>query len=273
MTISKLRYDFARFKQSDNWSLACIVTINASVWFVLLLFPDLEEVVGLPKQPTDWIMRPWTLLTYMFVQLDVWNLIFNMLMIWWFGTVLLISVKRGYVWCLYLAGGLAGGLLYLLADVLSLQESGRFLVGSSAAMLAVVTAATMRAPDYSFRLLLIGSVRLRWIALVVVIWSMSVIFYGKFGSGAAHFGGISAGLLWGYAIRRGRDIFRPFMRPKFAHAKREPHRSAARFKKQMEIVRDENAELDSLLDKVRVSGYSSLTTKEREKLTELSQKI
>jgi len=271
MTLDRLKYDFRRFRQRDEWATTCIVAINVLVFLLVMVCgPNCLPWVGVSGSAAEWLRRPWTLFTYMFVQVDGWNLMCNMLLLWCFAQVLMISVRRSYVWWLYVAGGLCGGILYLIADVVGVPESG--LVGSSASMLAVVTAATMRSPYYQLRLLLVGNIRLRWIALVVILVSMLVVIGGNFGSAIAHLGGVLAGFVWGWCLRyRGRDLLAPFTRPRYHRTEYSP--AADKFKRNLRQVREDNTDLDLLLDKVRVSGYGSLTRQEREKLRTLSEKV
>ena len=86
-------------------------------WVVLMLFNIdgyvILPFIEMPSIPYEFITHPWTLLTYMFVHYDVWHILFNMLWLYWFGQIFLMSFSEKQMVGLYLLGGIAGGLLYL----------------------------------------------------------------------------------------------------------------------------------------------------------------
>ena len=71
--------------------------------------------LALPADPQVLLYKPWTLVTYMFSQQEFFHFLFNMLWLYWLGQIFLSFLnKRQFVFT-YLAGGLAGALLFLLA--------------------------------------------------------------------------------------------------------------------------------------------------------------
>ena len=103
-----------------------LIYINVAVflllrltWVVLMLFNIDGHVImpfiEMPSIPYEFITHLWTLLTYMFVHYDVWHILFNMLWLYWFGQIFLMSFSEKQMVGLYLWGGIAGGLLYLLS--------------------------------------------------------------------------------------------------------------------------------------------------------------
>lgn len=220
--------------------------INAAAWL------DLPATGGV-------IHRPWTLLTYMVTQTDVWQAIFNMLWLYWFGSIFQTLTSPGRLLSLYVIGGLSGGLCYIAGTLLWPSTAGAGLEGASAAVMAIVTATACLSPNFSLRFFIIGNVRLKWIALITI----AIFAFGLTGNNAgahiAHLGGVAAGAVYALAGRmraaRGRRRPAPAMTP------RSMTEAEAR------------ARLDAILDKVRTSGYASLTAQERKLLFELSHKI
>lgn len=67
-------------------------------WVVLMLFNIdgyvILPFIEMPSIPYEFITHPWTLLTYMFVHYDVWHILFNMLWLYWFGQIFLMSFSE-----------------------------------------------------------------------------------------------------------------------------------------------------------------------------------
>lgn len=199
----------------------------------------------------------WTLLTYMVVHSDVLQLLFNMLWLYWFGQFFMtLGTERQMLW-LYVGGGIVGALSFVVMGAAGVAHGTLF--GASASVLAVVVGAAWRTPNLSVNLLLLGSVAIKWIALVLVLLSVVSLSGANAGGNVAHLGGAVAGMVYGMVMRRGGFAWRGLSRR--SGAKSEP--SAA----------EDSERLDSLLEKVRRSGYASLTSVERRDLIELSKKI
>lgn len=261
-------------------TLVWLAAVNVAVWLTLTLLSAAGRLAGFDgAAAADWLVlpsslpvlatRPWTLLTYMVTHQSLWHLLFNMLWLIWFGGALLATLSPRHLLCVYVGGGLAGGLSYLLVCGLW-PGIGGWLCGASASVLAIMTAAALRTPDMSFNLFLIGEVRLRLIALVCVILAFVGLGGGNSGGEVAHIGGMLYGLVFGLALRRGVDLSRlPRMRRRDAGG-RFAARRVARFAGRVDMVRSDRERLDELLDKIRLSGYGSLSRAERRELDRLS---
>lgn len=144
-----------------------LIWINAAVFVALrlavivgLLFgasDPMHAVLGAVELPSRLSMltrAPWTVLTYMFAQYDVLHILFNMLWLYWFGTIMLYRCTPAQMLTLYLYGGLGGALLFLAAyNLLPLfAGSTGMLIGSSASVMAIVTATAILMPDFGMRL-------------------------------------------------------------------------------------------------------------------------
>ncbi len=261
--------------------LYTLLGINCAVFFILSVAalvarfgaPEWSLLPGwfeMPGSVSAWIMRPWTLLTYMVTQVEFLHLFFNMLWLIWFGDILMSTLGQRHLLGLYLCGGVAGGLLYLAAAswVPALCPPGSVLIGSSASVLAVMAATAFRSPDYTFHLFFIGDVRLKWIAVFMIVLAFIGLGGGNAGGQVAHIGGVAFGSLQGLLLRRGIDIF-----GRHGRSRQQFKRRPAKVLSAIEQHRRDAARLDELLDKIRISGFNSLNKKEREELDRLSQKI
>ena len=287
----------SRYRMSTM--LVKIVVVNAVVFVGLRLAaiagffagaPDVSAVlawVEMPSALSALMHRPWTVLTYMFAQYDVLHLVFNMLWLYWFGMIFLNLSTGRRLLALYVYGGIAGAALYLLAYNVMPVFNGMngVLIGSSGAVIAVVAATAIMAPDYKMYLLLFGGVSLKLLALITIGLDLIGVTGANAGGHIAHLGGALAGAVYALALRRGIDITKPFCqvadrvanafaprrrRPSFRPYSGSPHSrpSAPRAGNA-----DDQATLDTILDKIKKSGYSSLTPDERKRLFDVSSRI
>lgn len=279
-----------------------IVVINIAVFLVLniisivMIFAGeesgrfiVEQWVAMPGNFGRLARHAWTPLSYMFSQIEPLHLIFNMLWLYWFGIVFqLLSTPKRMIG-LYLLGGLGGAALYLLAvnTIPYFAGHGGLLIGSSASVIAIVTATAIMAPDYRMNLLFLGAVSLKWIAIATIGIDLLSVTGSNAGGHIAHLGGAAVGAIFALGLKRGHDITaplnslidaivnlfrrRPKVRPARFRASAAP--SAPRPKAPSAASAADQAELDKILDKIKKSGYSSLTADERARLFDVSRRI
>lgn len=237
------------------------------------------------------LCQPWSLLTYMFMHADVWHLLFNMLWLYCFGRLFLYNYSARHFRGLYLLGGIVGALLYLVAyNVFPYFQpfvSGSMLVGASASVLAIVVATAVCMPDYRLNFLLIGSVRLKYVALAVVLCDLLFVTSENAGGHIAHLGGALAGWAFATGIRSGRYDLTAWINHAWDavtslssvwHRKPKNPRMKVKYGNKRETDYDYNArkkaneaEIDRILDKVRKSGYEGLTNEEKKTLFDASK--
>lgn len=279
-----------------------IVVINIAVFLVLniisivMIFAGeesgrfiVEQWVAMPGNFGRLARHAWTPLSYMFSQIEPLHLIFNMLWLYWFGIVFqLLSTPKRMIG-LYLLGGLGGAALYLLAvnSLPYFAGHGGLLIGSSASVIAIVTATAIMAPDYRMNLLFLGAVSLKWIAIVTIGIDLLSVTGSNAGGHIAHLGGAAVGAIFALGLKRGHDITAPLnslidaivnlfrRRPKVrpARFKASSAPSVPRPKAPSAASAADQAELDKILDKIKKSGYSSLTADERARLFDVSRRI
>lgn len=241
-----------------------LIAINVVVMLLVFVVTVILKSTGSAISPAvawldlpgglGFVSRPWTLLTYMFTQTDVWHCIFNMLWLYWFGMMLESVTSGKTVVKAYVAGGFAGAVVYvILTCVLNGVNSPGCLEGASAAVMGIVAMMACKEPDVKLNLLLLGRIKIKWVALVTLI----IFACGLMGAGlltnAAHIAGFAAGAVYGLLTRyKGRYSV-----------------DATEFIGEQQA----RARLDALLDKVRRSGYASLSASERRELFELSHRV
>ena len=252
---------------------------------------NMFDMLALPASFPRFITQPWSLFTYMFMHADFLHILFNMLWLYWFGSLFLLFFSARHLRGVYILGGIIGGLFYMVSyNIFPLFQpaiNGSIMVGASASILAIVTATAYREPNYPIRLLLFGTIRLKYLALAVVIIDMMQAASGNAGGHIAHLGGALAGILFGYCLSKGTDITAWINKPLdgitalFSKKtwKRKPkmkvHYGSSSHEKDYNYNARKKAqsdEVDRILDKLKKSGYESLTTEEKKSLFDASKK-
>jgi len=279
-----------------------LITINVGVWalvsviVVFAFFFDTPkaiikdffvDILGVPSNLEMLIIRPWTLLTYMFLHIDFWHILFNMLWLFWFGKIFLEFLSKKQLLATYILGGLAGAILYIFAynvfpvynNVLPFSHA----LGASASVMAIVTGIAFYVPNYSIRLLFIGKLKIIYVAVILFVIDFFMIPGENSGGHIAHIGGAIYGLIFANAIRKGKDwsnildafkFKNPFTRPSTSNKKKN-HTVHQRPKNDDEYNYDrmkDQDRIDKILDKISKSGYESLSKEEKELLFKSSKK-
>jgi membrane associated rhomboid family serine protease len=262
------------------------------VFFFLFKQENLEQLVlsylALPADPALILKKPWTIISYMFLHYDFFHILFNMLWLYWFGKIFLEYLNPKKLISVYLIGGFAGGLVYVLAFNLfpAFQESlsQSVALGASAAVLAIVVAISFYVPDYTIQLLFLGPVKLKYIALVTIFIDIVSIPSGNAGGHLAHLGGAFFGFLYATQLRQGKDISKGFSRLMdnlFSLFKRRPEmkvkykRPSGKPETDLEYNARRAAEqrsIDQILDKIARNGYEGLSKEEKETLFKSSKR-
>ena len=205
------------FKQGNI--VVRLIYINVAVYIlgvllmvVLGLFNisinNLLQYLYLPADLLQILRRPWAPFTYMFMHAGIWHLFGNMLWLYWFGQLFLYNFSAKHLRGLYLFGGIVGGLFYLLAynlfPLFQPMVGHSMLLGASASVLAIVVASAVSMPEYRLNLLLFGAVRLKYVALIVVLTDLLFITSENAGGHIAHLGGALAGWWFVRGIHSGK---------------------------------------------------------------------
>ena len=226
-----------------------------------------KDWLALPASLEAFVCRPWSLLTYMFMHADVLHILFNMLWLYWFGQLALNFFSSKHLRGLYLFGGIMGALLYLLAyqifPYFQSQREFAHLVGASASVLAIVVASAVREPDYPIRFMTSANG----------------------GGHIAHLVGALAGWWFAIGLNKGYDVTRWLNACVDALSFQGHHRSGHGVKMKVHFGngnRQDDArstreqvseeEVNRILDKLRKSGYGSLTSDEKRSLFDVSKK-
>lgn len=241
--------------------------------------------LAIPADPGSLAHRPWTIITYMFTHGQLYHILFNVLVLYWFGQFFMQEFGEKKILSIYLIGGLAGAVLYVLFfNIFPYFEdyrSNSIATGASASVMAIVIAVATIAPQRRMNLLLIGPVKIIYIALFLFMTSTILDFTDNTGGKIAHMGGALAGFLFARYFSRGKDItsgFDRFMDKVLALFKpgkkkmKVTHKRPTNDYEYKKTKVAEQKEIDSILDKISKAGYDSLTKDEKEKLFNMKGK-
>lgn len=277
-----------------------LIYINVAVFLLCKIVIIIFQLFNIPASfiytwlavPSDLHMllyRAWTPITYMFLHEGFFHLFFNMLCLYWFGKIFLSAFSERHLIGLYVMGGLMGALMYIAAyNIFPYFETIRhssILLGASGSIMAIIVASAMRLPNMEIRLLLIGGIKLKYIAIVAVLVSVFSITSSNAGGEFAHLGGALTGFLFIWLLNKGKDItawinkiidwvvnlFRPKKMKVKKAKKQNPNQKMTDAEYNMNKARSME-EVDRILDKIKKSGYDSLSKEEKRTLFEQGKK-
>ena len=223
----------------------------------------------------------------MFLHTDFLHLLFNMLWLYWFGRIAMEFFNGRRLAGIYISGGIAGALTYMLAYNLfpyfRNRETVAFLMGASASVMAIVFAVSFYRKDYELQLMFIGRIRLLYLAFFAFIIDFLSITSDNAGGHIAHIGGALWGMLFAFRIRQGKDLTvylnRLIDRIVDIRKRRRPRMKVTRGGRRPETDQEyrarkqaESQALDAILDKLKRSGYESLSSEEKKTLFDASKK-
>ncbi len=287
----------------DNNALVFLFAVNA-LMFVLINFTKiifyLSDIplesfytqilnwLTLPASASSVLGKPWTILSYMFTHHGIWHLISSMLWLWCFGYILQDLTGNNKLIPIYIYGGFAGAVFFLLANNLlpSLQNQlgvAQPLLGAGPAIMAVAIATTTIAPNYRMFPLIGGGIPLWVLTLVYVAINFATLANGNMGNSLGHLMAGLVGFAYIHQLQRGNDwgawmislvnwlddLFSPEKKhPKkpgkdklFYRADKKPFEKVSNLTQQR---------LDAILDKINQEGYQFLSDEEKEFLKKAS---
>lgn len=234
--------------------LSALLAANVAVWLVYAvmwsfgLADGFGAAVALPAYAGGLAQHPWTPLTYMFAHASMFHLAANMVVLWFFGMVACRNGAGRTLPPLYFAGGLAGAMLYFGCG-------DGVMMGASAAVMAVVSGTGFRFA--SFRPTVSGKILPQAGRLAAAVVVITLVCADGWAVLAAHAGGAIAGCL---LIR-----ILPGIRPSVMTVSDSGAVGVDKESGEKDVVPD------SILTKVRVSGFESLSADERRLMARSAQ--
>ena len=159
-----------------NIGVFLIISAAAIVGFLLsnqVIASETLKFLAIPASLNNFLVKPWTLITYMFTHKDIWHILFNMLWLYWFGRIFLEYLDQKKLVAVYLLGGISGAVMYVLSFNVFPAFKGivdeSVAIGASASVMAIVIAIAAYVPDYSVQLFLLGRIKIKYMALAIFV--------------------------------------------------------------------------------------------------------
>ena len=283
------------FRQGNY--LIRLIYINVAVFLAILILSAIsflmknplitDKAIGILAVPASLkilLVKPWTIVSYMFTHKDIWHILFNMLWLYWFGKIFLEYLDQKKLVAVYLLGGISGAIVYIFSynifPVFEDQISVSVAIGASASVMAVVMAIAAYVPSYTIQLFLFGRIRIIYVALTIFVLTSIMEFPVNSGGKLAHIGGALFGYLYILNMKRGRDIGKGINRiiDSLATFLKPGKKMKVTYKKPVtdydynKVKAEHQAKINIILDKISKGGYDSLTKEEKETLFRESQK-
>jgi membrane associated rhomboid family serine protease len=233
---------------------------------------DFPNWLAVSSEPTLFLTRPWTLLTYAFFHYGFLHLFFNMMVLNFSSRLFLTFFTQKQYLGLYILSAIFSALCFVLSFYFLHQTSS--MVGASAAIMALLVATTTYQPLMEIRLLLIGNVKLWHITAVLLLLDLLQIQMNNTGGHIAHLSGAFFGYIYIKLVQNGTDLsrivdsilnmFSKKQSTPFRKVHVNPKKPAAKRETKIVIKDKTQQQLDEILDKISQSGYDSLTAEERE---------
>lgn len=289
-----LRYQYARLSVSEK-----LIAINVLVFIVMglitaLIGPNIENWFALPQDFYDFLVQPWSLVTYSFLHGGIFHILWNMYILWVAGRILLNLFDGRRFLNIYFLGVVFGGLLFLLSYNIfpALMGQKTYLIGASAGVMAVLIFVCTYIPNQEVRLIFFN-VKLWQIGVFVVLMDLVQIpLGGNVGGRLAHLGGAFLGYVYARQLFKGTDIGAGFSKiidgigDMFKSSGKSPGKSGKKARMKT-VYRKKNAtagaasgsdkedhqqKIDAILDKISKSGYESLSKAEKDYLFKAGKK-
>jgi membrane associated rhomboid family serine protease len=259
----------------------------------------LSEWFYFPSDLAKIPFRFWTIFTYMFLHADFFHILLNLLVLYWFGQKLTDLLPQNKIFPIYLCGGIFGAIVFAIGFNVfpPLMNTNANLLGASASVMAIVLATATLNPKGTIQFFIIGAIELQYVALVWVVYNLVVIPGGNPGGALAHLGGAFMGWFFIRQLRKGKDYSKPINRllSKFSRQKKVMHsvpkrkkqkQSQGLFRPRMRVYKGASKTdfygneygrsfmqkykemskeecLNSILSKIKRSGYETLTEDEK----------
>jgi len=241
-----------------------LLIANAAVYCLQVIYPVITPLLVLV--PARVLSAPWTPLTYMFAHGGFWHILFNMIVLYFFGPRVEERLGSNRFIAMYLIAGFTGALFSVFTPYVA-------ILGASGAVFGVELAYARYWPRDKVFIWGVLPIEIRWLVVATVV--MSFFGLGGFEPGVAHLahlGGFVGAAVFLFVADRRRKVrtsaFRAEPRP--TPPRGDDMRRWATIPRN-ELHEINRQEVDRLLDKISMKGIGSLTPAERAALDRFSK--
>jgi uncharacterized protein len=185
-----------------------IIIINA------LLFIIFTVLISLNLMTWDFIaIKPsnifqgkylWTFLTSMFMHAGFLHLFVNMFSLFFVGSLIEKIIGKNRYVKFYLIAGIISGLLFVLSSLVITSDFNAYAVGASGALFGLIGLMMFLTPDLKVYLMFIPiPIKIKYAApgMLILLWIISIAGNVPIGN-IAHLGGLLAGLVYGFYLKK-----------------------------------------------------------------------
>ena len=269
----KLKYSLSVMGQLQKLIVINIIffiiplLLNTFLWLFELKDISIIDYFVVEADLMSLIFKPWSLITYGFLHGSFSHLFWNMIMLFYFGNILVNYFGDKRLLNVFFNGILFGGIIYIISYNLFPVFTGvsSKMIGSSAGVMAILFYITSYNPNHTIRFFFVN-IKLLYIAVFLLLMDIIQIPVENSGGHIAHLGGALIGFL----------MFRSFKGIDFV----DIYTNLITKKNNKKIKRNktfsgsnfDQKKIDSILDKISESGYESLTKEEKNYLFKASNK-
>ena len=211
---------------------------------------------------SEFILKPWSILTYGFIHGSFSHIFWNMLILYYFGSILKNIFGEKLILNLFLSGIVLGGLTYLISYNLFPVFKGvkSVMIGASAGVMSVLFFLAAYDPQYRIRIIFFD-IKILYIALFLFFYDIIQIPLNNSGGHIAHIGGALWGYYYSVKYNNGSDLVNSIL----SYFKKNTNNKPS-VKSKTDNKSFNQDKIDEILDKISDSGYDSLTKSEKEYL-------
>lgn len=281
--IEKIQYRFNSANIVEQ-----IIYVNVAVFLLTFLINSFSFLMNLgdnfifdwfslPANFENFISKPWTIITYGFLHGGFLHILFNLIVLFYFGNLFLDFFSKKEFLIYYFSGIIAGGIIFMLSYTYfpALQNDLSFLVGASAGVTSILVGIATKIPSYALHFRFIGAVKLWYIAVGFILLDIVQIPISNTGGHLAHLGGALIGFILTNQFDNSKSKTSLFSNL-FTSDKKKPLKTVyKKHKKKTNTTINTEAQqlkIDQILDKISKSGYETLTKDEKEFLFSVGKK-
>ncbi len=190
-------------KDSILASPTIVIIILCTLSFLVETVPGIGYfyVSAFQFDPNYLLTRPWTLVTYMFLHTGLMHLLFNMIVLYFFGTALENRVGNRQLLAIFFTAGIlsAIGYTFLSRPIFSISPGP--MIGASGAIYGVFAALTMLEPDSRVYVYFIP-MKLKYALVLFALFDFLMVGSSDMIAHTAHLSGLFVGLYMGLRIKK-----------------------------------------------------------------------
>ncbi|MYA33438.1 MAG: rhomboid family intramembrane serine protease [Gemmatimonadales bacterium] len=259
----------------SRWVLRLMIANFAIFLLMAMRVVPVGAVDWLGFAVPGFLMRPWTIVTYMFVHGGFMHVFMNMLALFFFGPPLEQKWGSRFFLRFYLVTGLGAAAFSVLLYSLT---GPTIMVGASGAIFGILVAFALNWPDAKIYLYFVFPVPAKWFVAALGAFTLLSTVQGSADGVAhwAHLGGLVTGFVYlRYGERIGRlansVLYKERLASPRGRARRAEPPPDPTPRRRRRADGDSLDEVDRILDKIRASGMDSLSARERAFLDEVSR--